>query len=453
MTVLYTRIRSALGDGKVSPVKLGVIFIIGVMVMAVVLFQKDRIITTLRPGDTIKVHFAEGYRLDPYFTRVKVAGVRVGRVSGVEQQPDRSAIVSLKIDNGIRDKLGSAPSATIRPTTLLGGNYYVDLVPGGDQTRVFTGVIPPDRTEVPVELDKIAQVLQPNAVRGMRKATERLDETLRDGGRRAFDKLAHDVPDALAPAAEVLSAARGTRGQQPADLSTLVRNMNSVARVMTERDGQLDAIVHNLHVATSALGRRSDELSTAVARLPDSLDSTDRGMRRLDTTLAKLRSTADAARPAARELNTVIDHASPVLAKARPFVRDLKDVVRDARPLIQVLVPTSQRTRGVLDDIRGPVLDRVNGPIKNMIMSEFNGTGPYKGSGGTGKPFYQELGYMWAVADRGSKLRDGNGVAVAFQPGLGSGTIAGLPISLEQLYRNIFHYPNPDAPQGKEGGR
>lgn len=429
-----------------SSFALGVAFIVAATLAGVGLFKKDYIATTFSPGETIQINFAGDYRLREYVTTVKVAGIRVGTVSDVERQDDGSAMVSVKVDNGVEDKLGSAPSATIRPTTLLGGSYYIDLVPGGDRGRRLDGVIPRDRTTTPVELDQVAGTLQPDAVAGIRSATDRLQRTLAGGGRTALDALADDAPAALAPAADVAGALRGT--DPGPDLAGLVGGLETTARTLTENQGQLDAILADLATTSRTLGNRSQDLAAALSAMPETLRSTDAGLDRLRTTLGKLRDTAGPLRPVVRELDTLAGHANPVLADALLVVRDLKGVLADARPLVQQLVPVTRQGSAVLDDLRGPVLDRVNGPVKNMVLSPFKGEGPYAGTG-TGRPFYEELAFMVANIDRASKMTDGNGSSVGFQPGFGAGTLAGLPISLEQLWRGLANLPNPDTKEGQ----
>jgi phospholipid/cholesterol/gamma-HCH transport system substrate-binding protein len=71
------------------------------------------------------------------------------------------------------------------------------------------------------------------------------------------------------------------------------------------------------------------------------------------------------------------------------------------------------------------------------VLSPYRGTGKYQGSG-SDKPFYQELGYMIAGLGAISKQVDANGVALSFQPGLSPGSVADLPISLEQLFFHLF---------------
>lgn len=440
--------RTGRSKRKMSPATIGVVFLIVTSVTGVLLFQKDRISTTLSSGETVPIHFAQDYKLTKYSSAVKVAGVKVGTVSDVERLRDGSALVDVKVTSGIRKSIGTMPSAAIRPTTLLGGSYYIDLVPGGTHSTRFSGTIPVQRTHVPVELDKVARVFQPDAVNGLRTATRQLDATLGNGGQSALDNLVHDAPGTLQPGSGVLDAARGT--QPDTDLSGLVQGLNSTSKVLSRQHGQLESIVDNLNTTSAVLGRRSDDLAASVATLPQTVQTTDRGMKRLDTTLTKLRDTAGPARPAVQQLDQVITHATPVVTRARPVVHDLRGVLGNAQPLVEELSPTSQEATGVLNDVRGPVVDRLNGPIKNMVLSPYKGTGPYQGSGGDGKTFYQSLGYMVANIDRASKVTDGNGATIGFHPGIGAGTVAGLPINLEQLMRNLQTLPGTRT---KDGGR
>lgn len=430
--------KSATGIGMIA---LGFTLAVGY-----VMFQKDMLITNLVPGDTVRAHFAQDYRLRPYITPVKVAGVKVGRVSDVERMDDGTAMVEVKVDRGIAKKIGSAPTAAIRPTTLLAGNYYLELIPGGDHDTEFAGVIPMDRTHVPVELDQIAATLQPDAIKGVRAGTERLDATLQQGGQSAIDMLAADAPPALRPASPVLE---GLSGSRPGDLTRLVHGMESTAHVLTEQHGQLDAIVRDLATTSRVLGARSEDLGAVVADLPETLDTTDAGLRRLDITLAKLRKTAGPAEDVVDSLGPLIEHTDPVLVDALPVVRNLRGVLDDALPMVKDLVPARKSATEVLDDIDGPVLDRLNGPILRTVMSTYTGTGHYEGSGDSTTPFFKELAFMFANIDRASKVTDANGANVGFQPGFGSGSIEGVPINIEQLWKNLANLPNPDENRGK----
>lgn len=412
-----------------SAARLGTVLIVCTLLAGAALFNKDAIITTLRPGETVQIHFARNYRLQPYFSKVKVSFVPVGVVSDVDERADGSAMVSVKIYPGVDRKIKSRPSAQIRPTTLLGGNYFIDLVPGGSPGR-FAGTIPAERTGTPVELDKITRALQPPALEGLRHSVGNLDETLRNGGRDSIDQLLADAPGTLGPAGEVLDAARG---QHPrTDLTGLVQGLETSATELNRREGQLGSIVDGARNTGTALGDHSEDLSTAVAGLPETLHSADSGLRRLDTSLGKLRDTADVARPVAGELDGALQQLDPVLVKAKPFVGGLNDVLVDAQPAVQGLVPASSGLDATLTDLKGPVLDRINGPVQHFVLNGHKGEGPYATSS-TDRPMYEELAGAVTNLNKVSSYVDENGHAVSIQAGVGAGSVGRAPANVEAM--------------------
>ncbi|KAA9165982.1 MCE family protein [Amycolatopsis acidicola] len=417
---------------SVTPLRLGILLIAVTAVVAVLIFWKDRITVALTPTSTIKVHLAENYGMSPYASRVKVAGVEVGQVTDVQPEPG-GALVTVEVDTDVPGKLRTQPSGQVRPTTLLGGNYFLDLVPGGPPGP-FTGDIPKERTSVPVEMDKISRTLQPDTLTSLQGDLRDLDGVLSGDGRTALQDLAADAPGALRPAGPVLQALQGT--EPDSDLPNLVSGLEQTAAALTSQQGQLDSIVNGLDKTSDVLGDRSHDLSQAIANLPATLDSTTTGLSKLDTSLHKLGDTAGPARPVATELDTALQHLNPVLAKLRPLVNKTNNLLVDARPLVDELTPTAQQATAVLQDVQGPVLDRLNGPIKSTVLSPYHGTGHYEGSG-TDDPFYKELAYLVTGMDRLAQVTDANGATIGYGIGLSPGTVGGLPISLEQLFGNL----------------
>src|SRR5919106_2083575 len=107
--------------------------------------------------------------IDGYFSRavqvfpgnsVRVLGVEVGRVTEVENAPDRDAVrVHMRIDDPDL-VLPADVEATIVPVSLL-GERYVQLLPAYEGGAKFTdSEIPVDRTSVPVEQDELLRSLQ-----------------------------------------------------------------------------------------------------------------------------------------------------------------------------------------------------------------------------------------------------------------------------------------------------
>lgn len=418
----------------------GLIAIVVVLLATAALFNKNQIATMVDRGETIEINFPQDYKLRPDVSKVKVGFVPVGRVSGVEQADDGSAIVSVKVGKKALATLGSEPSATVRPTTVLGGSYFVDLKAGGAKGAFRGDRIPVSRTSVPVELDSVAQALQPDALRGLQGSLGHLRGSLDERGRDAVARLLADSPGTLEPGATVLNAARGTRPEQ--DLVDLVSNFRTTARALSARPGELERIVQNLATTTTTLRSRSGEVGTALHRLPAALDNTRTGLRGLEATLTTLEDVADETRPVATELGRTLHALAPVLERARPAISDLRHVARDARPVLTDLVPTAGSGRQVVDDVRGPVIDRVNGPVLRWLYAPYQGTGMYKQTSSK-RPMYEETTFALVNVDRASALMDDNGHAIAFQPGIGTGSVGGLPISLDQFVQltTLWNYP------------
>lgn len=421
---------------RMSALKLGTVFVVLAVVAGVILFQKNRVVTTLTPGTTIPVEFSQNYKLQQFVSKVKVAGVEVGTVTSMKKKaPNGPTEVQVKVSDDVPAKLGTAPSGEIRPATFLGGSYYVALKPGGAPGS-FRGAIPRFRTRTPVELGQVASALQPDARRGLQSTVGNLQGTLGNGGSQELKSLAKDAPGTLDPAGRVFQGLRGTDSNT--DLPNLVHGLDNTTQVLADQQVHLNGIVGNLRSTADVLGRRSGDMAKALDRMPATLDSTDKGLDDLHGTIGKVRNTAEPARPAVRELNSTLQHLDPVLVKAHPEIAKMRDVLTQARPVVSDLTPTSQRLNGVLDNVRGPVLDRVNGPILNTVNSPYKGTGRYEGTGSP-RPFYQELAFMGANMDRATETTDKNGAMISFEAGVGPGTVAGQPLSLEQLFQRLAH--------------
>jgi len=68
--------------------------------------------------------------------------------------------MTLKVQNGIRALLGSAPTVVIRPTTVLGGNLLRGAGLRWDPGEFTSDAIPVNRTRLPVELDRLLSAIR-----------------------------------------------------------------------------------------------------------------------------------------------------------------------------------------------------------------------------------------------------------------------------------------------------
>lgn len=416
----------ALRLGRLSAnARWGVFLIAAVLLVAVLVVAKPRLLVMARPGETARATFPRSMDVEVGATDVKIAGAKVGKVSGVSVHEDGTMTVSMKVDDGTRALLRGAPSAAVRPVTLLGGRYYIDLVPGGTGA-LGDAPIPVARTSVPVELPEVLSALQPDARAGLRSTIADLDAALGAGGARELRALAASAPDSLRPAGRVFSALRGKTPTR--DLAELVSAVNLIAADATRKDGQIEGILDDLSTVAGTLDSQRAPLGRLVADLPSTLQKTRTGMEDLQQTLRELTRTSAQIRPIARSLDDTLRTAGPVLRRTRPVLADARGLLADLDPVVEALVPAARDAEAVVEDVRGPVLNRVNGPLMTALRSEWKGSGPYDGNGGTGRVLYQEVGVLAARFNNLSKHYDQNGPYANLQLGVGTNSLGGTPI-------------------------
>jgi len=420
---------TGLGLGANPMRSVGIITIAVLAVLFTVLGLRPSIESAVSGKDEISVVFSDSTKLQTFKSLVKLNGLPVGAVSGIEYT-DGTAVVRLKVDDGVRELLGSRPTASIEPVNVLGGRYSVDLKAGGDLTRTFSGQIPLNRTKLPVELDAVLGALPKSAREGVQGTLKKLAPTLAKSRTPLADDLA-SLPPVLAPAGVALTAARGTR--PGTDLPDLVSNLQSAAAVLTARDRQLERISDDLNATADVLARRTPELASVLHDLPATTTSARDGLANLSVTLDKLQGTAARLRPTVPGLERLVNELTPALDVAAPVISDLKPLLRQARPAVGDLVPVAKNGTAVLTDLRGPVLDRLQGPISDFVLEPWAPGGapgfanlpePYQRS----HKFYEELAYMATNINRASMTQDSRGSTLAFQAGAGIESMTdGLP--------------------------
>lgn len=400
-----------------SKLQLGVVWLVATVLAGTLLMNKQQILLSMRPGDTITAEFTSRYKVAGVVSKVEVAGVKVGQITKVDELDGGGAAVRMKLDKGTLDALGSEPSAAIRPATFLGGpgmSAYVELTPGGDPGRFDGSRIPKARTRVPVEFDRVNEVLQESARQGLQTTVAGLDGALADGGKEALGAVLADAPPALAPTGRVLDALGGT---EAGDLRRLVVQLSRAAAVLTATDGEIESVVDDLATLASTLADRAPELERSMATMPATLRQARAGLAALDGTLARLQATAPGARPSVARLTELLRKLPPVLGKATPLLADLRPVVADLKPALDDLAPTAGLLRQLLGDLEDPVLGRLRDQIVPALLA------PYAATGRDTK-LYEELGYFVAGFDGVSSFVNPEGSQLNFYISLGPDSVS-----------------------------
>lgn len=438
---------------KRSTKVLGAVVLTVLLGLFLVAYGKERLVSALSPGDTVTATFSRQYKLVTYQSVVKLASVRVGEVTGIRQVEDGSAEVTMRLDKGVSETLGGQPSAAIRPTLIVGGVYYIELAPGG-RGGVFDGHIPMERTTVPVELDHVLSAINTDAQRGMRGFARNFDETLRQGGRDAIRRFMHETPPAFKPTGEVLRAFRGTDPNQ--DLTRLVSGFEGFAAVFNRKQGQFADIIGSFDRTSAAFNAQRGAVADTLGTLPETMRTTRAGLEDLAGSLDRLTETAPRFRDSARELDPLMRELGPLVSDARPLAEDLKDALGDAEPALRRLVGVAEKGEEMFRDIHGPVLDRINGPVKHAVLNPWRGHGVYA-NGGNDHPMYKELAYLVTVLDGAFKDKDQNGGLGRLAAGEGGSMFTGgsqFPRPLEQYFFEHMLGQKPYGPQdSKESDR
>lgn len=166
---------------------------------------------------------------------VRIAGVRVGQVDGIEIVDDRLARVTFTVSD--RDSLPASTTATIRFRNLV-GQRYIALGKGDDDAGgKLTGgeTIPLERTRPAVNLT-----------------------TLFDGFRPLFQTLSADDVNKLSY--QIIQVFQGESGT----IDELVRTTASLTNTIADKDRVIGAVIDNLNTVLGTLDERDEQLDTLL---------------------------------------------------------------------------------------------------------------------------------------------------------------------------------------------
>ena len=288
---------------------------------------------------TKKLPWSHGYTIKAVFTTaenvrpkspVRIAGVQVGEVTGVEpctnDNPDcsgvdgdgsvtastngasssvggasgvQAAIVTMQIDdNG--QPIKQDATFKLRPRLFLEGNLFVDLSPGSPEspTAPDNYTFPVTQTSAAVQLDQVLTTLQYGVRRDLQIFLKEFGNALtKYGGAAGFRELFKTSPGAYKYTSLVNQAFLGT---QPHDLSNLVKDLDSTVQALDQDQRGLQNFVTNLRVVTGSFAAQNQALSEAVARLPGLFRVGRPALAALDQSFPPLRAFAREALPGTR---------------------------------------------------------------------------------------------------------------------------------------------------------
>ncbi len=266
-----------------DPVKIGAVSLLTLALLVLVAFKAGSL-PLIGGGDVYYAEFADSSGLKRN-DEVRIAGVRVGKVTGVELAGDKVRVqFRIKTDS----RFGPQTHAEIKVKTLLGA-MFLALQPRGPGQLSEGATIPASRTRAAYDVV--------DAFTGLADRAGQIDvEQLG----RALDTVAEataDTPEELRVALSGLSSLSANLAARDAQLNALLGNLRKVSGVLASRDQDIVALMKDSDTLLRALVARRD----AVHRL---LASTSRLSTELTATVQQTRADLT---PALTNLKGVVD--------------------------------------------------------------------------------------------------------------------------------------------------
>jgi phospholipid/cholesterol/gamma-HCH transport system substrate-binding protein len=168
---------------------------------------------------------------------VRVSGIRVGSVSKVALQPNKSVIVSFNTDRDV--VLTTGTKAAVRYLNLV-GDRYLELIDGPGSTKVLTAgaQLPVDHTAPALDLDLLLGGLKP-VIRGL------------------------NPQDVNALSASLIQVFQGQGGT----LQSILSKTSSFATAVADHGDAVDRLIDNLNTVAATLSKDGQQFSGAIDRL------------------------------------------------------------------------------------------------------------------------------------------------------------------------------------------
>lgn len=359
---------------------------------------------------------------------VRIAGVDVGRVAGLEPAAGGRTAIVLELDKP--ELVRADASVAIAPRLLLEGNNVVELRPGtpGAPPIRRDATIPAARTAAPVQLDQVLTTLRRPVREALRGTLRELAAGLGPGpgggtGAQGLRDAAEELEGALG---SISRTATAMTGQRTGDLRRAVGGSSSVATQLAADPGALAGIVTSMRRVAGAMAARDRDLRGTVRELaglvtdgPQELAALEAGLPHLDRLVAQARPSLRAAPAALRRTRAMLGEV-----RALAGAPELPGLLRDVRPVTANL-PAAQDA--LLEGL--PHATAVSRCVARNIVPTMDKEVP-DGKLSSGRPAWHDMLHMAAALTGTSPGFDGNGgtlrLGIAEGPNAIRATVPGL---------------------------
>lgn len=235
---------------------------------------------------------------------VRVAGVKVGRVTGVQADHDHGDVkIDLAVRSGVH--LGPKTGAEVALETLLGTKYVRLSGPVREPYLHDGAVIPLDRTKIPFDIFQLTKV----GTRTIEQTdTKRLNELV-DQLATVTEGRHDDIADLLTGLQRVSSAIEARQGQ----LGSLLDHVQTISGTLADKDKVLVRLLDQSKGVLDVLDARRQELGRGLA-------ATDTLTQQLASLTAQFKSNLDDILTTVHDTVLVVDKRQADLDRALAYL-------------------------------------------------------------------------------------------------------------------------------------
>ncbi|TDD22282.1 MCE family protein [Actinomadura sp. KC06] len=232
-----------------NPVAVSVVGIVLLLVLGLLAFRADDL-PVIGGGTTYRAHFSEAAGLKSG-QEVRVAGVKVGKVTGVALKGDRVEVTFRVKDTWV----GDATRATIMIKTLL-GSKYLQLDPLGYAEQDPDRPIPLARTVAPYDVT--------TAFEDLGRTFDRLDTVKLAASLETISTTFEDTPASVRVALKGLSSLSTTIASRDAELAQLLAGTKKLSGTLAAQNAQFETLFKDGNLLLAELRRRREAIHTLL---------------------------------------------------------------------------------------------------------------------------------------------------------------------------------------------
>ena len=306
---------------------------------------------------------------------VKVAGVPVGVVQGLEVTDDKKAAVTLRIDNQDFIPWKADASCVIRPQGLI-GEKFVECEPGSTSAESLAAIedgpgegerlLPLANTSSPVDIDLLNDILRlPYRQRfaillsefgtGLAGRGDDLNEVIHraNPALRETDKLLAVLADqnrVLARLARDSDEALGPLARERDKVSDWIVQANATGEASAERRADISRGINRLPEFLRKLKPLMADLDDLAVQGTPLLRDLGTAAPQMDDLIKGLGTVSEAGRESFPSLGDALERGRPALIRARPLIQDLRRLGAQAAPAtnnLDKLTASLEQTGGV----------------------------------------------------------------------------------------------------------